>query len=53
MPAKGDIRDHFLAWQCRIRQMAMREQGGRPSPGMRPRVLTVAGRIWRRPSPCS
>ena len=38
------IRDHFLAWQCRIRQVAMREQGGRPSPGMRPRVLDASGR---------
>jgi hypothetical protein len=38
------IRDHFLGWQCRIRQIAMREAGGRPSPGMRPRALTTAGR---------
>jgi hypothetical protein len=38
------IRDHFLAWQCLIRQSAMREQGGRPSPGMRPRVLDTSGR---------
>jgi hypothetical protein len=38
------IRDRFLAWQCRIRQTAMREAGGRPSPGMRPRVLDTAGR---------
>jgi hypothetical protein len=37
-------RDHFLAWQCRIRQAAMREHGGRPSPGMRPRVLDAEGR---------
>jgi hypothetical protein len=37
------IRDGFLAWQCRIRQIAMREEGGRPSPGMRPRVLDTAG----------
>ena len=40
----GDLRDHFLGWQCRIRQIAMRQDGGRPSPGMRPRVLTAAGR---------
>jgi hypothetical protein len=39
-----DLRDRFLAWQCRIRQIAMREQGGRPSPGMRPRLLDRAGR---------
>ena len=38
------IRDRFLAWQCRIRQVAMREDGGRPSPGMRPRVLDSSGR---------
>src|SRR5262245_9920960 len=37
-------RDQFLAWQCRLRQDAMRENGGRPSPGMRPRVLDTAGR---------
>jgi hypothetical protein len=38
------LRDHFLAWQCRIRQIAMRQDGGRPSPGMRPRVLDSAER---------
>jgi len=38
------IRDHFLGWQCRIRQIAMRQAGGRPSPGMRPRVLYGSGR---------
>lgn len=35
---------HFLEWQCRIRQAAMREDGGRPSAGMRPRVLHCSGR---------
>ena len=37
------LREDFLAWQCRIRQIAMRADGGRPSPGMRPRVLDDAG----------
>jgi hypothetical protein len=37
------LRHHFLAWQCRIRQIAMRQDGGRPSPGMRPRVLDARG----------
>jgi hypothetical protein len=37
------MRDDFLAWQCRIRQIAMRQDGGRPSPGMRPRVLDASG----------
>jgi hypothetical protein len=35
---------HFLEWQCRIRQVSMREEGGRPSAGMRPRVLDGSGR---------
>jgi len=38
------LRDRFLAWQCRLRQIAMRRDGGRPSPGMRPRVLDGDGR---------
>ena len=38
-----DLRDHFLTWQCRIRQIAMREGEGRPSQGMRPRVLDADG----------
>jgi hypothetical protein len=40
----GAIRDGFLTWQCLIRQTAMREEGGRPSPDMQPRVLDTAGR---------
>src|SRR5262245_64837997 len=46
MKAQSDrpLRDEFLAWQCRIRQMAMRQDGGRPSPGMRPRVCDASGR---------
>jgi hypothetical protein len=35
--------EDFLGWQCRIRQIAMRADGGRPSPGMRPRVLRASG----------
>jgi hypothetical protein len=38
-----ELRNHFLTWQCRIRQIAMREQEGRPSQGMRPRVLDASG----------
>lgn len=43
MIAAKELRNHFMAWQCRIRQIAMRQDGGRPSAGMRPRVF-VAGR---------
>ena len=38
MTTAGALRDHFLGWQCRIRQIAMRQDGGRPSQGMRPQV---------------
>lgn len=37
------LRERFLGWQCRLRQIAMRQDGGRPSPGMRPQVLSAAG----------
>jgi hypothetical protein len=43
-PKRSELRDRFLDWQCRIRQIAMRLDGGRPSPGMRPRVLDGSGR---------
>lgn len=37
------LRDRFLEWQCQLRKTAMREQGGRPSSGMCPRVLSETG----------
>lgn len=47
MPHSSDdrIRHHFLYWQCRLRQIATRSGQGRPSPGMRPRVLERSGAI--------
>lgn len=41
IPLRGDeslMRKAFLGWQCRLRQLAMRDHEGRPSPGMRPRL---------------
>lgn len=38
-------RDHFLGWQCRIRQFAVRQDGGRPSPGMKPKVFRADGTL--------
>jgi hypothetical protein len=32
------MREHFLGWQCRLRQLSVREAGGRPTSGMKPRV---------------
>ena len=40
--ARDKLRNHFLGWQCRLRQLAMREEEGRPTSGMRPEI-TVAG----------
>jgi hypothetical protein len=37
------LRDYFIGWQCRLRQMAMRDHGGRPLPGMRPKVTGKSG----------
>jgi hypothetical protein len=42
-PAARALRDEFIGWQCRIRQLAARQAGGRPSAGMRPRVTTPSG----------
>lgn len=36
------VRRSFFGWQCRIRQLAVRRDGGRPSSGMRP-YLTCSG----------
>jgi hypothetical protein len=32
----------FIGWQCRLRQLAARQDGGRPSSGMQPRVIDAA-----------
>ena len=37
------MRRHFLGWQCRIRQRAMRRDDGRPSEGMRPQLMCGNG----------
>ena len=42
--AQAALRDHFLGWQCRLRQLAVREAGGRPTSGMCPELrLTEDG----------
>lgn len=42
-PTAAALRDEFLGWQCRLRQISVREGLGRPSSGMRPRVSTLDG----------
>ena len=41
--AQMALRDHFLGWQCRLRQLAVRNDEGRPSEGMRPGVILAGG----------
>ena len=42
-PAARALASEFIGWQCRLRQLAARQDGGRPSAGMRPRLLTPDG----------
>ena len=37
------LRDHFLGWQCRIRQLAIRQLDGQPMPAMQPAVWSRKG----------
>lgn len=37
--AEQQLRTHFLGWQCRIRQHAVRMEEGKPSQGMQPTVV--------------
>ena len=37
------LQDKFIGWQCRVRQYAMRNDDGRPTPGMCPRVRLESG----------
>ena len=37
-PGGAALRDHFMGWQCRIRQHAVRTGKGRPTEGMTPTV---------------
>ena len=41
--ANEQLRDRFLHWQCRIRQIAMRNHDGRPTSGMTPLVSAARG----------
>ena len=41
------LRDHFMAWQCHVRQYAARHEEGRPSIGMRPRLFVSSQELTR------
>ncbi|MDX1402471.1 MAG: hypothetical protein R3245_11150 [Kiloniellales bacterium] len=45
--AQAVIRNHFLGWQCRLRQHAMRHLQGQPSQGLCPDLLLrKAGKVF-------
>jgi hypothetical protein len=44
-PAAAALCRQFIGWQCRLRQLAARQDGARPSAGMRPRVTTAEGQV--------
>ncbi len=44
-PALEALRDNFVGWQCRVRQLAVRQNSGMPLPAMRPRVVSSDGGI--------
>lgn len=39
------LRNYFVAWQCRIRQIAVRDYEGQPLPGLRPQVSLRSGEL--------
>jgi hypothetical protein len=39
------LKARFLGWQCRIRQISVREFGGQPMPAARPRVSSKSGEL--------
>ena len=41
---EGVLRDSFLYWQCRVRQISMRDNMGRPDDSIAP-ALTLAGEM--------
>jgi hypothetical protein len=43
-PAAEALCREFIGWQCRLRQLAARQDGGRPSSGMCARAFDAAGR---------
>jgi len=38
-PSAKTLRNHFFGWQCRLRQLSVRNASGRPTSGMRPDVV--------------
>jgi len=43
--SRDRLKAEFLGWQCRIRQIALRDYGGQPLAAMRPRVSLRSGEV--------
>ncbi len=43
--AASQLRDEFVAWQCRLRQLSARQMGGRPQGGMSPAIASHSGEL--------
>ena len=39
------IQNYFIGWQCRVRELALRSEEGRPNGGMRPQIALRNGEV--------
>ena len=39
------IQNYFIGWQCRVRELALRSEEGRPNGGMRPQIILKNGKV--------
>ena len=39
------IKKYFIGWQCRVRELALRSEQGRPNGGMRPKIVLKNGEV--------
>ena len=39
------IQNYFIGWQCRVRELALRSEEGRPNRGMRPKITLKNGNV--------
>ena len=39
------VQNYFIGWQCRVRELALRSEEGRPNGGMRPKIILKNGKV--------
>ena len=39
------IQNYFIGWQCRVRELSLRSEEGRPNGGMRPKIALKNGKV--------